>query len=123
MNKIGLGESSEDYLEAMLRLKEKNGYIRSVDIAEHLGVTKPSVSNAIKRLKEKGYIEMNSSSFISLTETGKAIAQKVYERHTTLTNLFVSLGVDEVTASEDACRVEHVISDKTYDALKSIGKK
>lgn len=123
MNKIGLGESSEDYLEAMLLLKEKNGYIRSVDIAEHLGVTKPSVSNAIKRLKEKGYIEMNSSSFISLTETGKAIAQKVYERHTTLTNLFVSLGVDEVTASEDACRVEHVISDKTYDALKSIGKK
>ena len=123
MNKIGLGESSEDYLEAMLRLKEKNGYIRSVDIAEHLGLTKPSVSNAIKRLKEKGYIEMNSSSFISLTETGKAIAQKVYERHTTLTNLFVSLGVDEVTASEDACRVEHVISDKTYDALKSIGKK
>lgn len=123
MNKIGLGESSEDYLEAMLLLKEKNGYIRSVDIAEHLGVTKPSVSNAIKRLKEKGYIEMNSSSFISLTETGKAIAQKVYERHTTLTNLFVSLGVDEVTASEDACRVEHVISDKTYDALKNIGKK
>lgn len=123
MNKIGLGESSEDYLEAMLRLKEKNGYIRSVDIAEHLGVTKPSVSNAIKRLKDKGYIEMNSSSFISLTETGKAIAQKVYERHTTLTNLFVSLGVDEVTASEDACRVEHVISDKTYDALKNIGKK
>ncbi|MBP5181291.1 MAG: metal-dependent transcriptional regulator [Clostridiales bacterium] len=120
---MGLGESSEDYLEAMLRLKEKNGYIRSVDIAEHLGVTKPSVSNAIKRLKEKGYIEMNSSSFISLTETGKAIAQKVYERHTTLTNLFVSLGVDEVTASEDACRVEHVISDKTYDALKNIGKK
>ena len=123
MNKIGLGESSEDYLEAMLLLKEKNGYIRSVDIAEHLGVTKPSVSNAIKRLKDKGYIEMNSSSFISLTETGKAIAQKVYERHTTLTNLFVSLGVDEVTASEDACRVEHVISDKTYDALKNIGKK
>ncbi|MCR5593377.1 MAG: metal-dependent transcriptional regulator [Saccharofermentans sp.] len=123
MNKLGLGESSEDYLEAMLQLKEKNGYIRSVDIAEHLGVTKPSVSNAIKRLKEKGYIEMNSSSFISLTETGKAIALKVYDRHQTLTNLFVSLGVDEATAADDACRVEHVISDQTFDALKKLSKK
>ncbi len=123
MNKLGLGESSEDYLEAMLQLKEKNGYIRSVDIAEHLGVTKPSVSNAIKRLKEKGYIEMNSSSFISLTETGKAIALKVYDRHQTLTNLFVSLGVDEAIAADDACRVEHVISDQTFDALKKLSKK
>lgn len=117
-----LGESAEDYLEAMLVLKEQNGYIRSVDIAEHLGVTKPSVSNAIKRLREKGYIEMNSSNFISLTDTGLAIARKVYTRHKTLTDLFVSLGVDEKTAAADACRVEHVISESTFKALKKLNK-
>lgn len=117
-----LGESAEDYLEAMLVLKEQNGYIRSVDIAEHLGVTKPSVSNAIKRLREKGYIEMNSSNFITLTDTGLAIAKKVYTRHKTLTDLFVSLGVDEKTAAADACRVEHVISESTFKALKKLNK-
>ena len=117
-----LGESAEDYLEAMLVLKEQNGYIRSVDIAEHLGVTKPSVSNAIKRLREKGYIEMNSSNFITLTDTGLAIAKKVYTRHKTLTDLFVSLGVDEKTAASDACRVEHVISESTFKALKKLNK-
>ena len=117
-----LGESAEDYLEAMLVLKEQNGYISSVDIAEHLGVTKPSVSNAIKRLREKGYIEMNSSNFITLTDTGLAIAKKVYTRHKTLTDLFVSLGVDEKTAAADACRVEHVISESTFKALKKLNK-
>ncbi|MBR1798010.1 MAG: metal-dependent transcriptional regulator [Clostridiales bacterium] len=122
MNKLGLGESSEDYLEAMLMLKEQNGYIRSVDIAELLGVTKPSVSNAIKKLRESGYIEMNSSNFISLTPSGMKIAKKVYSRHKHLTELFESLGVNPETAADDACRVEHVLSDDTYNALIKLKK-
>lgn len=103
-------------------LKEQNGYIRSVDIAELLGVTKPSVSNAIKKLRESGYIEMNSSNFISLTPSGMKIAKKVYSRHKHLTELFESLGVNPETAADDACRVEHVLSDDTYNALIKLKK-
>lgn len=114
-----VGKSAEDYLESMLILKEKNGYIRSVDISELLGVTKPSVSNAMKRLREEGYIEMNRSGFITVTDKGMEIAGKIYTRHKKLTSLFISLGVDPDIAEEDACKVEHDISDQTFDALCS----
>lgn len=123
MNKLGLGESAEDYLEAILMLKEKNGQVRSIDIADLLEVTKPSVSNAVKRLREKGYIEMDASSFITLTDTGYEIARNVYERHQTITDLFVSLGVDREVAQEDACRIEHILSEQSYKALMTLKDK
>ena len=118
-NGSDVGKSAEDYLESMVILKEKNGYIRSVDIAEFLGVTKPSVSNAMKRLREEGYIEMNRSGFITLTEKGMEIADKIYTRHKKLTDFFITLGVDPDVAEDDACKIEHNISDETFDAICS----
>ena len=118
-----LRKSAEDYLEAILMLKEKNGQVRSIDIADLLEVTKPSVSNAVKRLREKGYIEMDASSFITLTDTGYEIARNVYERHQTITDLFVSLGVDREIAQEDACRIEHILSEQSYKALMTLKDK
>ena len=114
-----IGKSAEDYLESMIILKEKNGYIRSVDIAGFLGVTKPSVSNAMKRLREEGYIEMNRSGFITVTEKGMEIADKIYTRHKKLTDFFVALGVSEDVAEEDACKIEHDLSDETFNAICS----
>lgn len=116
-NSSDVGKSAEDYLESMVILKEKNGYIRSVDIAEYLGVTKPSVSNAMKRLREENYIEMNRSGFITLTEKGMEIADKIYTRHKKLTDFFTALGVDPQVAEDDACKIEHDISDETFDAI------
>ena len=110
-------KSSEDYLETMLMLKEKYGYIRSIDIAIHLGVTKPSVSYATKRLRESGYITMDKDGLISLTESGLAIAQNMYTRHKVLSRFFISLGVDEATAYDDACKIEHDISEQTFAAI------
>lgn len=110
-------KAAEDYLEAMLMLKEKNGFIRSIDIAEQLGVTKPSVSYSTKRLRENGYITMDETGLITLTETGMEIAKSMYERHNLLTEFFVRLGVDEKTAREDACKVEHDISETTFSAI------
>jgi Mn-dependent DtxR family transcriptional regulator len=118
-NGSDVGKSAEDYLESMVILKEKNGYIRSVDIAEYLGVTKPSVSNAMKRLREENYIEMNRSGFITLTEKGMEIADKIYTRHKKLTDFFTALGVDPQVAEDDACKIEHDISDETFDAICS----
>ena len=111
-------ESSEDYLEAMLMMKEQHGYIRSIDIAAELGVTKPSVSYATKRLRENGYITMDKEGLITLTDKGMEVANRIYERHKTLTHYFISLGVDEETAREDACKVEHDLSEQTYEAIK-----
>ena len=116
-NDIAIGKSAEDYLESMIILKEKNGYIRSVDIAGFLGVTKPSVSNAMKRLREEGYIEMNRSGFITVTEKGMEIADKIYTRHKKLTDFFVALGVNEEVAEDDACKIEHDLSDETFEAI------
>ncbi len=110
-------KSAEDYLEAMLMMKEQHGYIRSVDVAEQLGVTKPSVSYATKRLRENGYITMDRSGFITLTESGKEIADRIYCRHKALTEFFISLGVNPETAREDACKIEHDISQESFDAL------
>lgn len=111
-------KSSEDYLETMLIMKEQHGYIRSIDIAEHLGVTKPSVSYATKRLRENGYITMDKDGLISLTDMGMEIAQSMYERHKLLTEFFVSLGVSEEAAREDACKIEHDLSQETFDAIR-----
>ena len=110
-------KASEDYLEAMLMMQEKHGYIRSIDVAQQLGVTKPSVSYSTKRLREAGYITMDGDSYITLTETGMEIASRIYERHNLLTEFFISIGVDAVTAREDACKVEHDISEKTFEAI------
>lgn len=111
-------KSSEDYLEAMLVMSERHGYIRSIDIAAELGVTKPSVSYAVKRLRENGYITMSRDGLITLTEKGLEIANRIYERHKVLTQMLVFLGVDPKTAREDACKMEHDISDETFEAMK-----
>lgn len=110
-------QSAEDYLETMLILQEKYGYIRSIDIAKHLGVTKPSVSYAVKRLKESGYINMESNGPITLAPAGLKIAKRIYERHKALTAFLEKLGVSEEQAEEDACKIEHVISHETYVAI------
>ena len=107
----------EDYLEAMLIIKERKGIIRSIDVSAELNVTKPSVTYTTKRLRERGYITMDSDNFITITDDGMKIAEKIYDRHKTLGNLFIMLGVDEKTAFEDACRVEHDISEDTFNAL------
>ena len=110
--------ASEDYLESMLMMKLKHGYIRSIDVAEHLGVTKPSVSYATKRLRENGYILMDGDNLLSLTPAGEAIADRIYLRHTVLTQMFVALGVSEETARQDACKIEHDLSDETFEAIR-----
>ena len=110
-------KSAEDYLETMLMMKEKHGYIRSVDIAHELGVTKPSVSYATKRLRENGYISMDETGLITLTEAGYSIASGIYDKHKMLTKFFMSLGVSEETAREDACKIEHDLSEETYLAI------
>ena len=109
--------AAEDYLEAMLMMKEKHGYIRSIDVAEQLGVTKPSVTYATKRLKQSGHITMDKDGFITLTESGMSIASKMLDRHKTLTGFLMALGVDKETAQADACKIEHDVSQKTYEAI------
>lgn len=111
-------ESAEDYLERILMLKDEKGYARSVDIATDLGVTKPSVSFAMKRLRENGYIEMDEENLITLTEKGYEIAKRVYDRHKVLTKALVNLGIPEDIASDDACRIEHDISPETFQAIR-----
>ena len=111
-------KSSEDYLEAMLMMSERHGYIRSIDIAAELGVTKPSVSYATKRLRENGYITMDREGLITLTDKGMAIASRMYERHKVLTELLTWLGVDPKVARTDACKMEHDMSDETFQAIK-----
>ena len=110
-------QSAEDYLETMLILEEQYGYIRSIDIAKRLGVTKPSVSYAVKRLKESGYINMEANGPITLAPPGRKIATRIYERHKALSTFLEMLGVDPETAEEDACKIEHVISHDTYVAI------
>lgn len=111
-------ESSENYLETILMLGEKLPVVRSVDIANELGFKKSSVSIAMKNLREKGHITVSDAVFITLTESGRHIAEMIYERHKLLSECLVKLGVPEEIASEDACRVEHVISPETFEAIK-----
>ena len=110
-------KSSEDYLETILMLSEQRGYVKSIDIARHLDVTKPSVSYATKRLRENGYITMDDDGLIHLTESGLAIATKIYDRHKMLSRFLLLLGIDKDTADEDACKIEHDISQATYEAI------
>jgi len=111
-------ESAEMYLETILVLSRRLSDVRSIDIAVELDYKKPSISVAMKNLRENGYIEMDNSGYITLTEKGKAIAETIYERHTFLSNWLIRLGVDKATAVEDACRIEHVISPASFSALK-----
>lgn len=112
------GESKEMYLETILILSQKKQLVRSVDISKYMGYSKPSVSRAMGLLKDDGYIEEDYREGVILTEKGKQIAESVYDRHTTLAKMFESLGVDAQTADEDACKIEHFISDKTFAAIK-----
>ena len=113
-----LHESGEMYLETILILKNKFGYVRSIDIANEMGVSKPSVSRAVALLKDNGYISFDPNGMILLTDTGKAVAEKIYDRHMVLTRYFVAIGVSEDVASKDACKIEHIISDETFNILK-----
>ena len=109
--------SSEDYLEMILMLKEQKGEVHSIDIASGLNVSKPSVSCAMKRLRENGYIEMDGEKHITLTDSGYEIVERIYRRHRTLTQLLLYIGVDPATAREDACKLEHDISPVTFTAI------
>ena len=111
-------ESAEDYLEMILMLYEQKGAVRSIDIATGLSVSKPSVSFAMKNLREDGYIQMDKDNYITLTAKGLEIAQRVYDRHKAITAFLVKLGVDERIARADACKIEHVISPETYEAIQ-----
>ena len=112
-------ESGEMYLESILQLTQKQGHVRSVDISEHMGYSKPSVSRAVGLLKNGGYILVDKDGMITLTESGMEIAQKIFERHTVLTQLLIRLGVSPQTAAADACKIEHALSDETFDAIKN----
>ena len=111
-------ESAEDYLESILMLHERHGQVRSIDIVNQLGFSKPSVSIAMKKLRENGYITMDADGSITLNESGMAIASRIYGRHKTLAKLFMQLGVTPEVASEDACKVEHDLSEETYGCIQ-----
>ncbi|MCB9497945.1 MAG: metal-dependent transcriptional regulator [Erysipelotrichaceae bacterium] len=113
-----LFESGEDYLERILILKDKLGHVRSIDIVNDMHFSKPSISIAMKKLKENNYIIIDSEGFITLTKKGEKIAAKIYERHILLTKWLVSLGVEEEVARQDACKIEHDLSDETFAAIK-----
>jgi len=107
-------ESAEDYLEAILMLREQLGQVRSIDVVNKLGYTKPSISVAMKRLRENGYVEMDAGGFITLTDAGAAIANRIYSRHQLLTDFLLNLGVSRETALSDACKLEHDLSDESF---------
>ena len=115
---MAIHESGEDYLEAILMIKKRSGNVRSMDVARELSFSKPSVSVAMKNLKTSNYITVDENGFINLTEAGQEIADKIYERHTFLTNWLASLGVDPEVAAEDACKMEHAISSESFSAIK-----
>ena len=116
---MALQESGEMYLETILILSRKNGKVRSVDISEYMGYSKPSVSRAVGLLKKDAFITVEKDGFIQLTEKGIAQAEKILNRHTILTQLLTNLGISRETASNDACRIEHVISDETFEAIRN----
>ena len=111
-------ESAENYLETILILEQKNNYVRAIDIATELGFSKPSISNAIKKLRAAGYVTIEEKTHIRLTDTGRAIAAATYERHCILSQALMRIGVSQETALEDACRMEHIISEETFLAMK-----
>ena len=114
-----LQESGEMYLETILLLTQKKSFVRAIDVGEEMGFSKPSVSRAIGLLRNGGFVEVGDGGGLSLTETGREVAEKSYERHKYLTKMLMEMGVDEETAAEDACRMEHVVSDKSFAAIKN----
>ncbi len=114
---MGIHQSGEDYLESILKLREQRGNVRAIDVVNDLGYSKPSVSVAMKKLREAGYILVDSAGMIVLTPEGEVIAQKTWEKHKTLTEFFIRLGVGPAQAETDACKVEHDLSDETFDKL------
>ncbi len=115
---MALQESGEMYLEAIYVLSQSSDAVRGIDVGDYLGYTKPSVSRAIGLLRNEGLVKKGEDGYLKLTEAGKIIAKRIYERHTVLTGLFIDLGVDKKIAAEDACRIEHYISDETFEAIK-----
>ena len=113
-------ESAENYLETILVLEKRLGHVRSIDIATELGFSKPSVSVAMKNLRQNGYVTVNNDGYIELTEAGMSIAESIYERHTILSQWLITLGVDEEIAAEDACRMEHILSTQSFQAIKAL---
>lgn len=122
---MNIHESAEDYLEAILVLKERLGMVRSIDVVHHLDYSKPSVSVAMKRLRENGYIEMDGEGYITLLPPGEEIARRIYTRHKLLTQFLIQLGVSEEVAAADACKIEHDLSDESFEKIKAhaLGKK
>ena len=118
-----LQESGEMYLETILILSEKLEHVRSLDVAEYMGYSKPSISRAVGLLKNAGYLLMDQTGYLTLTDSGRAVAEKIYERHNALSRFFISIGVDEKTALEDACKMEHYISDVTFERIKEFARK
>ncbi len=116
---MSIHESGEMYLETILTLSKYTPHVRAIDIGEHMGYSKPSVSRAVGLLKADGFIKVGEDGGIILTETGRTIAEKIYERHQVLTDFFKMIGVEEETAMTDACKMEHIISDETFDAIKA----
>ncbi len=114
-----LAESAEMYLETILILSKKQSKVRSIDVCEYMNFSKPSISRAVNSLKDDGYLNIAADGALTLTADGEKIATKIYERHTILTQCLVFLGVDEKTAAEDACKIEHDISDETFEAIKN----
>ena len=115
---MSVHESGEMYLEAILVLTRKTGFVRSIDVSEYLGYSKPSVSRAMGLLRQGEYIQVDTDGSITLTDTGLAIAEKIYERHTVMTDLLIRMGVSQETAAADACKLEHAISDASFEAIK-----
>ena len=116
--------SGEDYLEAVLILQKKQGMVRSIDLARHMGFSKPSISHAVGVLKNGGFLTVDEDGYFHLTEDGREVAEKIYERHQVFTEQLVAVGVDRETAERDACRIEHVISEEAFEKLKtSVEKK
>ena len=111
-------ESAEDYLEAILMLRERLGMVRSIDVVNELGYSKPSVSVAMKKLRENGFVEMDTGGYITLTPAGEEIAERIYSRHRLLTEFFIRLGVPADVAAADACKVEHDLSEETFEKIK-----
>ena len=120
--KQALYASGEDYLEAILVLKKQKGMVRSVDVARHLEVTKPSVCNAVATLRDGGFLTMDSDYFLHLTDVGREVAEQIYEKHCFFTERLIAVGVDPETAEREACRMEHVISDESFERLKAAAK-
>lgn len=122
MSTLKLHASGEDYLEAVLVLKQKKGMVRSVDLARHMGFSKPSISHAVGVLRDGSFLTMDADGFLHLTDIGREVAEKIYERHLFFTQQLIAAGVDRETAEQDACRIEHAISETSFEKLKEKAK-